>query len=257
MGARREKALAQLFHALRQGVEDIKASVSCISQFPMALRFHHSSLAQHAPSFPPAVPRLYPTCLKLDGTEAPITFSSVFRASSDKPIFNAELNGFGAVLAKMANHSYGVGVHRFLAERDFAPQLLGECTLEGCPTIYVMERLDDSWVTLAAWSEETDAIKRSLVHPRIHSQLTKIIGLLEGGRFVHGDLRATNVMIKKDSYQLKVVDFDWAGQAGQVHYPFERNQDIMEWPGRSEPGGVIVLGDDRALFENWWVGYIG
>jgi len=36
------------------------------------------------------------------------------------------------------------------------------------------------------------------------------------------------------SVDLRVIDFDWAGEAGQVYYPAERNREIW-WPG--EAGG--------------------
>jgi len=150
-------------------------------------------------------------------------------------------------------------VHAFLADHGFAPRLLGVCELDDqCPAIYVMEKLDDSWVSLTAWSEEApvNSEERSAVRSQIHCWITEIVGLLEGKNFVHGDLRTTNMMIKKDGSALKLVDFDWAGEAGQARYPVERNGDVKEWPIGSEAGGVISQGDDRALFENWWPGFL-
>ena len=211
---------------------------------------------------PPGVPRLYPTCrLSDNNAEARIFFQSVFRVSYDKPIFNANLYGSkGQFLAKMTSHSYGASVHRFLAHCGFAPRLLGECTLdEHSPTIYVMEKLDDSWVSLAAWSTEgapVDSQQRSAARSQIYAWIIEIIGLLEGENFVHGDLRTTNMMIKRDGSALKVIDFDWAGEAGVVRYPLERNDDIGYWPPVTKPGGIISEGDDRALFEKWWPGFL-
>jgi hypothetical protein len=48
---------------------------------------------------------------------------------------------------------------------------------------------------------------------------------------------------------IKVVDFDWGGDAGEVFYPLLRNADIV-WPG--QPGGPIKKGHDRRLVDTWW-----
>jgi len=40
---------------------------------------------------------------------------------------------------------------------------------------------------------------------------------------------------------LKIVNFDWAGEAGQVYYPAEWNREI-QWPGKAE--GLIEQDHD-------------
>jgi len=47
---------------------------------------------------------------------------------------------------------------------------------------------------------------------------------------------------------LRVIDFDWAGEAGQVCYPAERNRDIW-WPG--EAGGPIEQDHDSRMVNSW------
>jgi len=73
----------------------------------------------------------------------------------------------------------------------------------------------------------------------LQEALDSIIEKLESKNYVHGDLRSNNIVIRTDviekSVDLKVIDFDWAGEAGQVRYPEERNRDIW-WPG--EAGGT-------------------
>jgi len=41
---------------------------------------------------------------------------------------------------------------------------------------------------------------------------------------------------------------DWAGKAGQVRYPAERNRDIR-WPG--EAGGPILKEHDSKMVDSW------
>lgn len=57
-----------------------------------------------------------------------------------------------------------------------------------------------------------------------------MLAVLRGHSLVHGDLRLVNLMLEVDSngtpcmdrddrVRMKVVDFDWAGKDGAVHYP--------------------------------------
>ena len=43
----------------------------------------------------------------------------------------------------------------------------------------------------------------------------------------------------------RVIDFDWAGKAGQVHYLAEQNTEI-QWPG--EAGGPI---EQDQMVDSW------
>jgi hypothetical protein len=66
---------------------------------------------------------------------------------------------------------------------------------------------------------------------------------------VHGDFRMANIMLKAGEEEKAVlIDFDWAGKAGEARYPITRNDDI-DYPG--EPGGSIGAGDDRRFYETW------
>jgi len=70
--------------------------------------------------------------------------------------------------------------------------------------------------------------------------------------YVHGDLRSNNIMIRTDvmdkSVDLRVIDFDWVGEARQVRYPAERNREIW-WPG--EAGGPIEQDHDLKMVYSW------
>jgi len=50
------------------------------------------------------------------------------------------------------------------------------------------------------------------------------------------------------SMELKVVDFDGAGKAEQVHYPEEWNREIW-WPGKAE--GPIDQNYDSKMVDFW------
>jgi len=58
--------------------------------------------------------------------------------------------------------------------------------------------------------------ERSAVRFPIREWIMEIIGLLEGENFVHGDLRVTNIMIKKDGSAPKVIDLTHLGWRGKL-----------------------------------------
>ena len=55
----------------------------------------------------------------------------------------------------------------------------------------------------------------ALGHSPLEKTLQNIVARLEDEKYVHGDLRTDNIMIRKDSPRespdFRVVNFDWAG----------------------------------------------
>jgi len=54
--------------------------------------------------------------------------------------------------------------------------------------------------------------------------------------------------VKDKSVNLRVIDFDWAEKARQVHYPVKQNREI-QWP--SEAGGPIEQDHDLKMVDSW------
>jgi len=137
-----------------------------------------------------------------------------------------------------------------MADNGLAPKLYGYAEVKGAPTAYVMEYLDPSvWQTLHEFLKyDATAVDRT----RLQEAVDGIIEKLELKNYVHGDLRSNNIMIRTDvkekSVDLRVIDFDWAGEAGQVRYPAERNREIW-WPG--EAGGPIEQDHDLRMVNSW------
>jgi len=100
--------------------------------------------------------------------------------------------------------------------------------VEGASTAYVMKYLDPcTWQTLYQFlKSDVTAID----HTQLQEALDGIIEMLESHNYVHSDLRSNNIMIQTNvidkSVDLRVIDFDWAGEARQVYYPVERNREI-------------------------------
>jgi len=172
------------------------------------------------------------------------------------------------VFVKLVSGHYGDDVQGLLASHSLAPILYAHSSPEGAPKAYIMEYLQpSSWKTLFEYSTPPNALTCAEAAD-IHRSLDKILNILEKNNKVHGDLRSVNVMvhvshtgevilIKDDSgvswADIKLVDFDWGGDAGKVYYPLLRNSTIdgLTWPGK--PGGPIEQGHDRSLFSSWWL----
>jgi len=135
-----------------------------------------------------------------------------------------------------------------MADNGLAPKLYGYAEADGAPTAYVMEYLGPpTWQTLYQFFESDTAA----VDPtQLQEAVEGILKMLDTKDYVHGDLRTNNIMIQTNEkcVDLKVIDFDWAGKAGEVCYPAERNTDI-QWPG--EAGAPILKEHDSEMVDSW------
>lgn len=174
-----------------------------------------------ATKFPHSTPRLYGSCTLFDNNSGTITFTSkilgtnrLFRATLDlDPGSNLP------VFVKLVPGSYGVEVYRFLETKHLAPALYGYSKVDGAPIAYIMEYLDPS---------ECQSTLHELIHfgdalpsdARLRESLRNVLDALESRSYVHGDLRPNNFMVgideAMDEIEFKVIDFDWAGEAGEV-----------------------------------------
>lgn len=115
----------------------------------------------------------------------------------------------------------------------------------------VMEMLDDSWETLHTFAQKNPRWTSDGVQATIFKRLGSILDNLENNGLVHGDFRNNNIMVKgNDEGSAMMIDFDWAGKAGEVFYPLERNDEGIWWPGNV--GTAITLKDDRTMLESEW-----
>jgi len=164
-------------------------------------------------------------------------------------IFDAMFCG-EKVLAKVVFRSYGKDVHGHLAAKQMAPRLYGTHDVQGIASVVIMELLEDGWMMLFDYCENQH--RNGIPEDARNSLLKRIEAILEclgTAGMVHGDFRMANVMLKPGEEERAVlIDFDWAGEVGEVKYPVTRS-DGLGYPG--EPGGPIGAGDDRQLYETW------
>ncbi|KAF8150245.1 hypothetical protein B0H34DRAFT_679126 [Crassisporium funariophilum] len=233
----REALLAEMFQALDEGLLELSTIQDDLRAVP-----------EH---FPPGIPRIYDVFDSLPDERLALDTSKLFQNATVLPESSQHHfftftprsdNGASAsnpVLLKMVAGSYGETVHQSLAGAGYAPRLYGWFKEKDLPTVYVMEMLSEDWVTLWDFRLQPDCAD---YRQQISDAISVILEHLKQHNLVHGDLRANNVMLNvKDgkplvgtdgTVLLKVIDFDWSGDAGKVLYPMHETRTssgLLQW----------------------------
>jgi hypothetical protein len=224
---------AQYFGALRKATNELKRYYEC--DFPK-LEALGSGSDIRLPCY-----SLYRDLT--DSVEHNIIYSS--HPMPDKLIFFGESDGI-RVCVKFVTR-YSKEAHIQCASMGIAPTLRGFKVLPGGWFMVVMDRIDDLFVPLYVSEPGLSVELRNLV-------LEETTRLHQAG-YVHGDLRDTNLMVRKNGQSgFMLVDFDWAGRIGEVCYPMNVNTDpALGRPAGAYDGEVIRADHDmdmlRKIFE--------
>ena len=161
----------------------------------------------------------------------------------------------------VAGGCYGEDAHRAAAAAGVAPALHGVARLPGGWVVVVMELLPPT----GGWRQYSahDASQRE-------AALAACQRGVHAAGFVDGDLRAANVLVRRQRrglplpphseaaqppppaeaaaaaspasssppWDVRLLDWDWAGRAGEARYPLTRNP-ALAWAPGSEPCGPI------------------
>ena len=179
-----------------------------------------------------------------DSVERRIRYSS--QLMPDKLIFFGESDRT-KVCVKFATR-YSRDMHIQCASMGIAPPLRGFEALAGGWFMVVMDWIDDVF-------EPLDASESHLTNELLELVLRKTTLLHQAG-YVHGDLRDTNLMVRKDGQPgFMLVDFDWAGEIGEVCYPMNMNTDpALGRPPGAYDGEIIKADHDMEMLRKIFVG---
>lgn len=96
------------------------------------------------------------------------------------------------------------------------------------PKLFDVVELKGNWLAVIMELVEGERVEDDEEKPMCQKFYKEVVlpKLMKKG-YVHGDLRLANVMRRNGKYML--LDYDWAGKSGEVHFPLNLNYDL-NWP---------------------------
>jgi hypothetical protein len=157
-----------------------------------------------------------------------------------KLLFAAQTTDKATICIKFV-HRYSKDVHKRCASEHFAPALYGFENLPGGWHMIVMEMIGDDYCCLG---------ESSAYYSHYDEIMTKLVSLHQEC-LVHGDIRDTNIMVKKDgSPGILLVDFDWSGKIGETRYPMNVYCGKRLWrPAGAKDGQLILAEHDIQMLD--------
>src|ERR1700729_2366526 len=152
-------------------------------------------------------------------------------------VFLAKTENSEKVCVKFARQ-YSMEAHSICSSMGFAPALRGFERVAGGWYMIVMDAITD---------EFGHVDKPSALYEPIQE---KVVALHQQG-YVHGDLRDTNLMVRKNSApEMMLFDFDWAGEIGKVRYPINVNRGPhLKRPDGAYDGELITAEHDMEMLD--------
>ncbi|EIW56441.1 uncharacterized protein TRAVEDRAFT_38414 [Trametes versicolor FP-101664 SS1] len=157
---------------------------------------------------------------------------------------------------------YGAVAHTLLADKGLAPPLLyfGDIWLSGpeqrgCGIRKMVVMVHVEGQTLLDAMPVTPDGQLGPTPAGVYTAVRRAVDALQAHDppLVHGDIRYINILIAADKegaggsveVRVRIIDFDWAGVAGEVRYPFNLSADIR-WPeGASDYAPIMAAHDDE------------
>lgn len=230
--------VARRLYALKCGVEELNKFYETLTNPQVPAGFIHPRFCPQVTSF-------------VDEAGTTVTFQYVRPLESDARCvtFVAKLSTQDAHVVVKFVGQYGRAAHDHMAKAGYAPKLIHFENLGRDYRDLSMVVMDlVQGVTLA----DAYALNAPLPAP-VHADVTKALGVLNDGGYVHGDLRRQNIMLSKrregdDNTGIRFIDFDWVGKEGEVRYPAHVSSVILNAAGAKEFEAVSREHQDR-LFQ--------
>ncbi|GJJ11078.1 hypothetical protein Clacol_005309 [Clathrus columnatus] len=200
------------------------------------------------------VSRIFPyqRTYSIPGSDNSIEFSYEADRKHGPLIFDGQTTTGVPICIKFVR-KYGQDAHELCAKNKFAPRLYGVEKLPGGWMMIIMERMDETWTCLLDLKKQRNKENKALddnEKTTIEKEVSLCLELLHGATMVHGDIRDTNILVKKDDLsQVRVIDFDWADKEGVARYPKFVNVD----PDIGRPKEVEAFGVIKADHDNHMV----
>jgi len=208
-----------------------------------SLEKYYQELRPSGPSDPcnPTYP--YPTSFTSGSRTHTFRYISEL-ASEYNFVFFADLNSTTnrQKLCIKFTHQYGEDVHRFCAEKGCAPKLYAVQRLPGGFYMVVMDDIGEEYIDLHSFVNNNQEVRSSSAYSDLKGKIQQFLEEMHQAGWVHGDLRSTNVMVKKSGLDgsFHFIDFDWSGKNQEVVYPSFLNTAEVDRPEGADDGEYIL-----------------
>ncbi|KAK1231688.1 hypothetical protein PQX77_005174 [Marasmius sp. AFHP31] len=231
--------IARKLYALKLGVKEL------------AEYYHKFIVPNHVPGFihPRFCPHITSFSRSSDNHKVDFVYVRPLEAEMGCVTFEAKLSTQEQHVVVKFVRQYGYMAHAYMAERRLAPDLIhfglvGEGY--GNLVMVVMELVEGR--TLA----EAYDVKAPLP-PDILNNVREALKVLNSASYVHGDLRRQNIMLldnrqNDDDTGIRIIDFDWVGEKGEVRYPPHTSSVVLGVAGAQEYDKIQQEHQDK-LFE--------
>ncbi|TRM63414.1 hypothetical protein BD626DRAFT_271443 [Schizophyllum amplum] len=240
--------VARIFSALRRAIHELTSYYADLPKrgpnsiyFSQATSYADESGVVHFRYLRPLKPGADSSCASFLARELKKTEGA--NLAGDPPLVDGER----LFVVKFVER-YGVEAHELLASHGKAPKLfyygnIWESAPErhGCKgrKMVVME-----YVKGQHFPEAPASAMREVLFTTVR--------ILHDAGYVHGDIRMPNVLIKDGEgdadARILLLDFDWAGKEGEVHYPPDLSREIP-WASGIEEFGLIKKEHDIAMIH--------
>ncbi|KAG1731694.1 hypothetical protein EDB19DRAFT_2007418 [Suillus lakei] len=231
MVARHIGALKKALQSLLKCYENMSSNTTSSSRF----------LDSEFPD--PAFPYPYSfTCIE---TSSKCHFTYGHQLDPTKLLFSVKTTDNKPLCIKFTRQ-YSKEVHQLCASNGFAPALHGFELLPGGWYMIVMEMITEDYCCLGDLSAP---------YPH-HAALAERLESLHQQGYVHGDIRDTNIMVKRTCDPgFKLIDFDWSGEIGRVRYPMNVYRGDRLWrPDGAKDGELIMAEHDIEMLHAMFPG---
>jgi serine/threonine protein kinase len=230
--------VARMFHSLRMGFERLHLyyrGLKPTGDLSPSTRFFPSITAYHDGS--EIIPFEYLGYLENDSSCTAIRARTCTRPTRD-------------IVVKFTER-YSVSAHEVLTEAGLATKLLysgppGRDITQTQPSyqpliMVVMDYVDGRTLVAAKNTMKTET------EDKVRKDVRQAIELLHDRGLVFGDLRPPNVLIDGDN-EVKLIDFDWAGEQGQVRFPSLISSSVR-WPDGVKAMDIIEYAHDYDMLS--------
>lgn len=188
----------------------------------------------------------FPFPRSFESNNATVNFTYTV-ALEDKRVYRALVDETKAPIFIKYALRYCEAAHDVASRLGFSPKLLSIGRVQEWWMV-VMEDVSEDYTTLAeVKSQGSDA-------QGIPSAVKQALQCLHQAKYVHGDVRDVNVLVRKpgrlsvDRPQILLVDWDWAGVSGEATYPIALNAAVPR-PDGAVAGAVIEMVHDDEMAD--------